>query len=209
VAGAARLDYQPRHRVSHGAAARAGLSRFEYFSVLISIVIALGISEMASCWGALLRQRREVRFYWVHALWTVFAVLLLVQFWWGFWNFRSVETWSFPALLAVVTEALVLVLAAMVLTPRAAPKEVIDLRSHYYQQSRVFFCLGAFLLVQLAIVDSWVSGQPFFHAENAVRALGLFAAVSGALSRNERVHQALVVAALVLLFVFTFVAFGS
>ena len=51
------------------------MSRFEYLSVLLSIVIALGISEMVSSWGALLRQRRLVRFYWVHRLWTAALVL--------------------------------------------------------------------------------------------------------------------------------------
>lgn len=178
------------------------LDRFEYLSVLSSIVIALGISEIVSCWGALLRQRREVRFYWVHTIWTVFAVLLMVQFWWGFWNYRTVETWSFAALLAVVAEALVMVLAALVLTPRPAPGEPLDLRTHYYEQSRVFFGLACVLLVQLAAVDVWVGEQPFLHTENAVRALGMGATAWGAVSKNERVHALIVVTALVLLSVF-------
>jgi hypothetical protein len=185
------------------------VSRFEYLTVLISIVIALGISEIVSSWGALLRQRRAVRFDWVHAVWTVLVVLLMVQFWWGFWSFRVVETWSFAALVAVVAEAIVMVLASLVLTPRVAPGGgEIDLRAHYFEQSRVFFGLAFVLLWQLAIVDALVGGQPFVHPENAVRGVGLGVTAWGALSRSERVHQALAVASAALLAVFVSVSFS-
>jgi hypothetical protein len=184
------------------------LNRFEYLSVLLSIVIALGISEIVSSWGALLRHRREVRFYWVHTLWTVLVVLLMVQMWWGFWNYRTVEAWSFVALVAVVAEALVMVLAGLVLTAQPGRGEELDLRRHYYEQSRVFFGLGFVLLLQLAVVDATVGEQPFLHPENAVRGLGLGVAAWGAWSRSERAHEALAVAAAALIAAFVAVAFS-
>lgn len=184
------------------------MSRFEYLSVLLSMVIALGVSEVASAWGGLLRERHRVRFYWVHGLWTLFTLLLMVQWWWGFWTFRTVEHWSFVALVAVVVEAIVLVLAALVLTPRVEPGREIDLREHYGEQSRIFFVLGFALMVQFALVDKWVGEQPFLHPENAVRGVGLGVAALGALSRDERVHQALALAALALLAVFVSVEFS-
>ena len=93
------------------------MDRFEHLSVLISIVIGIGLSSMASAWGRMLRQRARVRLDGLRAFWSLFVVLLMVQFWWGFWEFRGIETWSFGGLLATVAEALVLVLAALVLTP--------------------------------------------------------------------------------------------
>ena len=164
------------------------MSRFEYLSVLISIVIALGMSEIASTWSRLLRARARVDFYWLHSFWTVFMVLMMVQFWWGFWEFREVESWSFPGLVAVVTESLVLVLAAMALLPEPDQGGNIDLRSYYFAQCRVVFTLGALLLLLLTVVDALVGGQPFLHLENAVRLPAIILTASAALFVNERFH---------------------
>jgi hypothetical protein len=54
-------------------------------------------------------------------------VLTMVHFWWGFWEFTVVESWFFPGLLAVVTESLVLVLAALALLPEPSQGGHIDL----------------------------------------------------------------------------------
>ena len=86
------------------------MTRFEYLSVLVSIVIALGITEVTIGWGRLLQQRRRVRLSWLHAFWSLFTLFLMIQLWWGFWNFRTVERWSLAGLLAVVLEAITLVL---------------------------------------------------------------------------------------------------
>ena len=182
------------------------MSRFEYLSVLISIVIALGISEMASSWGHLLRVRDRVHFYWLHAFWSLFMVVLMVQFWWGFWDFRQVESWSFPGLLSVVCEALVLVVAALVLIPGNAADEELDLRTHFFGNSRLFFVLGAALLVQLAVVDTVVGGQAFFSSENLFRVPGVVVALGAAAFRDARLHAALAVLGALLLL--GFVAFG-
>jgi hypothetical protein len=174
------------------------MSRFEYLSVLVSIVIALGISEIVSCWGRLLRNRARVDFDWLHGFWCAFMIVLMIQFWWGFWEFRVVESWSFPGLLAVVAEVLVLVLAAMALLPNTEETGSLDLRAHYFQQSRPFFLLGGVLIAQLVLVDRLVGEQPFIHPENAFRLPGLLVAGVAATYPNERLHVGLAVVATVL-----------
>ena len=185
------------------------MSRFEYLSVLISIVIALGMSEIASTWGRLLRARERVDFYWLHSFWSAFMVLMMVQFWWGFWEFRVVESWSFPGLVAVVAESLVLVLAAMALLPGPDQGGSIDLRAHYFAQCRVFFTLGALLLLLLTLVDALIGRQPFLHPENAVRLPAMILAASAALFVNERFHVLFTLAASALFIFFVSVAYHA
>ncbi|MEN8161218.1 MAG: hypothetical protein ABFS41_14190 [Myxococcota bacterium] len=174
------------------------MSRFEYLSVLVSIVIALGISEVVSTWGRLLRNRARVRFYGLHAFWTLFVVVLMVQMWWGFWNFRTVESWTFLALLGVVIECIVMVLSALVLLPTVEAREPIDLRQHYFAQCRLFFLLGCLLVLQLTTLDLFVLGQPLFHVENAIRLSGAGVAALAAAFPNPRFHTALAALATVL-----------
>lgn len=185
------------------------MSRFEYLSVLISIVIALGISEIVSTWGRLLRVRERVHFYWLNIFWTIFVVIMMIQFWWGFWEFRVVEVWSLPGLLAVVAECLVLVLAGMSLLPDPGLSGAIDLRAHYFANSRLFFTLGAILLLMLTVVDALVGGQPFLHPENAVRLPAAILVALAALFPNEKYHVPFTFLSVVLFIVFVSISYRT
>ena len=185
------------------------MSRFEYLSVLISLVIALGISDSVSTWGRLLRVRERVHFYWLNIFWTIFVVIMMVQFWWGFWEFRVVEAWSLPGLLAVVAESLVLVLAGMSLLPDPDLSGAIDLRTHYFANCRLFFTLGAILLLMLTVVDALVGGQPFVHPENAVRLPAVILVAMAAFFPNEKFHMAFTLLSVALFIVFVTVSYRT
>lgn len=183
------------------------MSRFEYLSVLISIVVALGMSEIVVSWGNLLRHRHEVTFYWIHTFASALVMLLLVQFWWGFWVYRELADWSFVALLAIVSEAIVMVLAASVITPSRASTR-IDLKAFYFQNVNVFLVLMAILMVLLAVIDATAGNQPVLHLENLIRGAAVALIVGLMLTRSEVVHGAAIVLGFVLLTVFLVVAFN-
>jgi hypothetical protein len=179
------------------------MSRFEYLSVLVSIVIALGIAEVTISWGRLLQRRREVTFSWLHAYWSLFTLFLMVQLWWGFWNFRTVEVWSFGALLAVVTESITLVLCALLLVPRVQDVDAtLDLRRVYADNARPFFLLGASLIAQLTLVDWIILDTPLLDPENLSRLPGIAIALALAWTDDRRLHAALPGVATILLILF-------
>lgn len=183
------------------------MSRFEYLSVLVSIVIALGITEVTISWSRVLQMRDRVQFSWLHAFWTVFMFVLMVQFWWGFWNFRFVESWSLHSLLSVVAEAITLVLAALLLAPRGIDSEPLDLGAMFFSNSRLFFLLGAAVVLQLALVDTLVAGLPFLSLENLFRMPGFVLALVAASTTSVRAHRALAAGASLLLI--GFLAFAT
>ena len=185
---------------------RSAMTRFEYLSVLVSIVIALGITEVTISWGRLIQSRARVTFSAIHGFWSAFLLVMMIQLWWGFWNFRTVEEWSFLALVAVVAEAVTLVLCALLMSPRDPGPDHLDLERHYLENARPFFLLGGLLLVQLTLVDDLVLGTPFLHPENAVRLPGVALTVAGAATSSRRVHMTLPFVAAVLLVGFLFVA---
>lgn len=183
------------------------MSRFEYLSVLLSIVIAYAMSEALSGWGQMIRMRDRVRPYLVHLGWSVLSVLLMVQWWWGFWQYREVADLGFFGFLAVLAEPVTLVLLSFVLTPHPTELGDRDLRAEYFRNRRWIFGLAALLLVELAVVDAFVAHQPFWHAENAIRGVGLGMLAALAVSANERLHVGLLGLAYALLVVFVFVTF--
>ncbi len=183
------------------------MSRFEYLSVLISIILALGLSEVLVCWARLLRHRDVVRFYWVHALWSVLGLLLLVQFWWGFWQFQVVDDWTFSGLLLVAVETIMLVVAVLLITPSKEDPPPPSLRDYYFAHSRPVFTFAAALIVLLIVVDTLVGHQPLVHPENVVRpvAAGILAWL--AYTRSPVWHAALGVAAALLFCLFMLIAY--
>src|SRR5205823_11992782 len=68
---------------------------FSYLSVLISIVLALGMTRVLQGLGELLQARSHRRVYWVHALWVLNIFLFLVVAWWVFYRWRFEQTWTF------------------------------------------------------------------------------------------------------------------
>jgi hypothetical protein len=175
------------------------VSKFEYLSVLISIVIALGITEVTVSWGRVLQSRERVTFSWLHGFWSVVALFLMVQLWWGFWNFRLVETWTLPSLLLVVGEAINLVLCGLLLAPRLEGDRALDLQVLFLHNSKLFFLLGALLISQLAVVDSIVLGQSIFVAENVPRALAVGLLLSATFVEKPRTHVAVAACSVALL----------
>ena len=178
------------------------MTRFEYLSVLISIVIALGMSEVTVSWGRLVQHRNQVRFSWLHTFWSAFILFLMIQFWWGFWNYRTVEDWSLFALIGVVLEATTLVMCALLLTPGRSLSGSLDLERLYFEHSRPFFLFGVFLLIQFSLVDTLVVGIPIFHMENFIRFLAVAVVSILAWSSSLRLHFALSIVCVLLLAVF-------
>ena len=175
------------------------MSRFEYLSVLISIVIALGITEVTISWGRLLQHRSRVRFSALQLFWSTFLLFLMVQFWWGFWDYRTVDDWSLASLLILVAEVIALVLCAIVLSPGRVISGDIDLKDLYYENARPFFLLAAVFLALSTVGNTFVLGLPFGHTENLIRLVGIGLATFVASSTDRRVHTGFPILAVVLL----------
>src|SRR6266404_5721690 len=64
------------------------MNAFEYLSVLISIILALGMTRVLGGVGEMLQARSHRRIYWVHAIWIINLFLYLVIAWWIFYRSR-------------------------------------------------------------------------------------------------------------------------
>jgi len=183
------------------------MSRFEYLSVLISIVIALGITEVTISWGRLLQHRDRVRFSGLHAFWSTFILFLMIQYWWGFWNARTVDNWSLASLLIFVSATIALVLCAIVLVPGRVISGDINLEDLYYENARPFFLLAAVFLALSTAGDTFVLGVPLRDTENLIRLVGMGVGTFAASSTDRRVHIGLPLVAVVFMVVFLATAY--
>jgi hypothetical protein len=169
------------------------MGAFEYLSVLISIILALGMTRVLGGVGEMLQARSHRRIYWVHAIWIINLFLYLVIAWWIFYRWRNQQQWTFFLFVFVLISPTVLYLASLLLFPRESDVDVsIDYKVHYYANHRALFILfGLFMPVD--VIDSLLKGVSHFLAlgpQYFVSSLLYFAGlVTAAITRNEGYHE--------------------
>jgi hypothetical protein len=189
------------------------MGAFEYLSVLISIILALGMTRVLGGVGEMLQARSARRIYWVHAIWIINLFLYLVIAWWIFYRWRNQQTWTFLLFVFVLISPTVLYLASLLLFPRESDVDAaIDYKTHYYANHRAFFILFG-LFTPVDIVDSLLKGVAHFLAlgpQYFVSSLLYFGGlVTAAITRNERYHEFYAVFFLLQTIVMSFLIFQT
>src|SRR6478609_7831413 len=109
------------------------MGAFEYLSVLISIILALGMTRVLGGVGEMLQARSRRRIYWVHAVWIVNLFLFLVVAWWVFYRWRNQQPWTFFLFVFVLISPTILFLASLILFPReGSADEALNYKTHFY-----------------------------------------------------------------------------
>jgi len=166
---------------------------FSYLSVLISIILALGMTRVLADVGEMLQARSRRRLYWVHAIWVVNLFLYLVVAWWIFYRWRNQQPWTFFLFIFVLISPTILSLASIVLfPPESSLDEFVNYKTHYYSNHRVFFVLFE-VFSPVDFVDTLLKGIPHLVALGPlyfISSILFFAGlVTAAITRNERYHR--------------------
>ncbi len=112
---------------------------FEYLSVAASIVLALGVSRLASSIRHVFDSSRRDA---VHAALFVLLFLIHLNHWWRLWPLHDVQEWNFLQFLIVRGGPISLYIAAAILVSDE-PAEVVSWRAHLAGAHRWFFSVLA------------------------------------------------------------------
>ena len=169
----------------------ANMDAFNYLSVLLSIIIGLGLTQVLAACGRLIRARMHVTWYWPALLWAAILIVIDVQVWWTMFGLRARKDWTFVAFFVVLLQTVTLYMMSAVLLPEQVDERGVDLRAHYHRQAPWFFgFLVTTLIVSVSkdvVLDHRLPGTVnlAFHAM-------LFAiSLAGIFSRRDAVHRAL------------------
>jgi hypothetical protein len=165
------------------------LDAFGYLSVLLSIIVGIGLTQILTASGRLIQHRQFVRFYWPPLVWAALLVVIYVQTWWAMFGLREQANWTFLGFLVVLAQTVTLYMMAALVLPEEVGDRGVDLRTHYERQSRWFFSfLLATLLVSIS-KDLVLSGQ-LPRPENLAFHIFLVAAcISAIVIRRPRFHE--------------------
>lgn len=165
------------------------MSRFEFVMMIASVVVAIGMTEIAGGWGRMVRTPAKVHFDWLHLGWTIYILLLAVQYWIGMWSYNQLELTYVGQIYFLVIPTIFLVIAAYAITPDVPLEGVFDVRE-YYLANRI----GVFLPLAVFSVTAWIAdlaiaGLEYLEIEFMMMSLLVAAGLVGlAMTKKIWVH---------------------
>jgi len=148
------------------------MSSFEYVTVLISIVLGLGITQILTGIAKLIQRRSRVKLYWPHLLWILFILFLHVQEWWVMYELKGYQPWRLPIFLFIMLYPVNLYVMARLLFPDRMSGKVTDLKVYYFENYR-----NIFTLLVLSAILSIVYNMSILHLQLMDQILQLLLAV--------------------------------
>jgi cytochrome bd-type quinol oxidase subunit 2 len=206
--GAGATSFEGAADFSTNLSADRIVDAFGYLSVLVSIVLGLGITQLLAGFSRWLERRATFRAYGPAIAWAVLLLLAHIQTWWSMYGLRLYADWTFLQFFMVLLQPILLFLLATLVLPGASVNEQ-DLRSNFIAQRPWFFGLFIALLVVSLVRDLVRDGTLPGAANLGFHGTLFLVGATAALTRNERAQHALAYAALTLFLVYTAVLFAD
>ncbi len=129
------------------------MTPFEYVSVLISIILGLGISQLVTGVADMVHQWERIKLYWPHMLWIGFIFFLHIQDWWSLYDLRNLTAWKLHTFLFTILYPINLFILARILFPFGSVDHGTDFKNFYFLNFRRIFVWAIFSVV-LSILDN-------------------------------------------------------
>lgn len=134
------------------------MDAFNYLSVLISIILGLGITQLLAAVARAVEFRDTRALYWPSIAWFVVLLLAHIQTWWTFYGLREHASWNFAQFLMVLAQPIGLYLLSVLVLPNSASASGSH-RDWYFAQRRAFFGLLAIFILLSVLRDFVMAGQ--------------------------------------------------
>ena len=174
------------------------MDAFGYLSVMVSIVLGLGLTQLFAGIGNLVQIRRRVKLYWLHSLWVLLIIVLHLHMWWSFWALRGVVDWTYATFVYVLIGPAALVIASHIIIPELLDGR-IDVERHYFDTSPVFFGILTVTAAWAMFLESIMGLRSFFVPFRFLQVAGVVAFGSCSASKNKHLHAAAIVLIVLLL----------
>jgi hypothetical protein len=159
--------------------------------VLFSIVIGLGLADLLLNARAIVFREKGVivRLHPIPILWAVFALLNLLQAWWGIYAAFAAENYA-TSLIGYLS-TFVFVVPMYLLASAALPSvrnQTVDLPEHYQLNSaRIFGWIAALWCLSL-LYHTVLRHQALSLTPQIMRSVGIATALAGVLAKRSWLH---------------------
>jgi hypothetical protein len=174
---------------------------YQHVVVVMSILMGLAVGQLLRGIAQLYRTRKRIRTYWVHCAWIFLLLMLSLLLWWTYWNYRSIEDWSFIRFATYLSPTVAFYFLTAIVIPDPADA-VTDLKEYYFANRVGFFGTFALYGVLAGLTAVTVRGLPLLDRSNLFRLAMVFFMLLAMRSTSERVHTVVLILSAILMFVF-------
>lgn len=164
---------------------------FDFVMTLYSFVYALGVAQILSTVGDMIRAGKRLRFSWLNAGWMLNILLAIVAWWLSLWDLKTEPHWPMLTVLVLfVVACLLYVLARMVSAP-IPEKGPVDLQRYHLEEGRKYAGLFAVeCAFTVGTVFLYGTSSANWVASNLATVPTFVASVAAAVTNNRWVHSA-------------------
>ncbi len=180
------------------------MSPFEYVTVLISIVLGMGITQIVSGFANIVIRWEKVKTYWPHTVLCILVFILHIQDWWATYELLKFNQWRLPTFLFFILYPVNLYILTRILFPQRWSTSANDLKAFYFLNFRKIYLFMIFLPVH-SIIDNHFIGE-YGLSEQIPQFLVLTTLIIVAIGKkkNEWIHKMMAVFFLIIM-IMTFV----
>lgn len=165
------------------------ISPFEYVSILVSIILGLGITQLLTALGHMLHHHKIVKLYWPHTIWIGFILFLHIQDWFVTYQLRQKTEWKLTEVLFVLLYPIVLYIITKIILPEKGKKQIQALETYYYLKSPIFFSLLSIAILLSILFNIFLLGNTLLSQSILILFLLTAAYLGLSSNRHPRIHQ--------------------
>lgn len=169
------------------------MDEFNYLSVLISIVLGLGITQLLKGFSQILQNPNKDLFYGPSFVWFLVLLIAHVQTWWTLFGLRNIENWNFAQFFIVLLQPIGLYLLSTLVLPL---QQKDTLKVLYFRNRKWFYAILAACLLFSLLRDLVLYGQLPEIRNLAFHIVLFVAAVGGIIISAPRYHTLLSIVAM-------------
>ncbi len=154
-------------------------------------MLGLGLTQILTAIGRLIRHRERVRVHWLPLLWAGMLILIYVQVWWASYGLRFRQEWSFLEFAIVLAQTATLYIMAALALPDEVDDVGIDLGTYFNRQHRWFFGFFLATIVISVVKDVALDGRLPDRMNLAFHVLFAIGCAAGIVLRRRRYQEAL------------------
>lgn len=163
------------------------MSHFEFVTVMISVILALALGQLLNVVSVLAKERRRVIPFVPHTLWLISLALIIINHWWGQWDFRGID-WNYAYFVYALLAPTLLFFAVALLNPGRASGNEINLPQQFFEIRPLFMKIILALGFVVWFDGAILSNQEAFNLIGFVHVPIIAAALLGLFSERLIVH---------------------
>ncbi len=176
-------------------------SPFEYVTVLISIVLGMGITQLVSGFAAIVIKWERVKIYWPHMILILLVFIIHIQDWWATYELHTYAYWRLPTFLFIILYPVNLYILTRILFPPRWNVKEIDLKKFYFENYRKIYLFMIFLPAHSILENVFLAGYRIRDQFVQMFLLAILIPVAWLNRKDEWIHKAIAVIFLVIMIV--------